>query len=269
MRLPIWAQYCTIAACAVGLSASLSASIIVNDPLARTSFGYNTTGRIEPPYDPSDNYVTAGGLNGTVFVNSDNLNSLFMTTLRTVFPEPAWTFSISPNPLSDGSLHIHTYDAIHGDSSDPPCPTCVGAQFDVEYVPHGNDPLLNVHWIQIVADNHALHGAHGTLENVVDGAPPGTRSPYYDDGGGSADSRNFFDWPTRSDDDMSHFWTANLLLVTGPAADAGPGKITIYQDVIWGWGNTAPEPSTWVLSLAGLAVLVWRRWRLSRTAMLQ
>jgi hypothetical protein len=164
-----WVKYCAAATCAIGFAAVGSASIIVNDPMARTSFGRQTTGRIEPPYDASDNYVTAGGLDGTVFVNSNNLNSLFMTTLRTAFPEPAWTFSISPTPLSDGSLHIHTYDAIHGDGPNGNCASCVGAEFDVEYVPHGDDPLLNVHWIQIVANNHPLNGAHGTLANVVDG----------------------------------------------------------------------------------------------------
>ena len=183
-----------------------------------------------------------------------------MTTLRKAFPEPAWTFSISPTPLSDGSLHIHTYDAIHGDGPNGDCDTCVGAQFDLEYVPHGNDPL-DIHWIQIVADNHAVGSEHGTQENRVD-VPAGHagNSPYYDDGY-SADGRNFFDWPWRPDDDMSHFWTANLLLVAGPAAGAGPGKVTIYQDVVWGWGNAVPEPSTWVLSFAGFVVLFWwRRW---------
>ena len=71
MRVQILAKYCAIGACAV--STVLSASIIVNDPQYRTSFHHDTTGRIEPPYDEDDNYVTAGGLNGSVFVNSNNL----------------------------------------------------------------------------------------------------------------------------------------------------------------------------------------------------
>ena len=76
--------------------------------------------------------------------------------------------------------------------------------FDLEYKPTGTDPTANVHWIQIVANNHKLHSPHGTLENIVDnGRSPGGRSPYYDDGY-TADGLNLYDFPYREDDDMNH-----------------------------------------------------------------
>jgi hypothetical protein len=251
---------------AVSILGTAHASVLpyTPDPTARVSeHGNTTSGRIEPPYDPGDNYISSAGRNGFVYVNPDALNSLFMTTLKTAFPESGgWSYAIAATGISAADFLLHTYDAEHGRNADGACPTCVGAEFDLEYKPSGTDPTDNVHWIQIVADNHG--SAHGVLENVVDNPfSTGHRSPYYDDGG-AASNRNFYDFPFRSDDDNNHFWTANLLLVTGPAADAGPGKITVYNDVVWGWGNSVPEPSTYAMMSSALLGLVWMRLRRSR-----
>ena len=46
------------------------------------------------------------------------------------------------------------------------------------------------------------------------------------------------------------FWTADLYLVTGPAANTA-GQVTIYDGIQWGWVNDLPEPSTFVLISLG------------------
>ncbi|MDA0765313.1 MAG: hypothetical protein O3A87_01140 [Verrucomicrobia bacterium] len=175
----------------------------------------------------------------TVFQNFANI-------LSSTFPAGAgWTFQSSVNELSDSSLVIHTYD-VQGTAAR------VGADFHVEYVPHAGDPTVDVHWIQVVTDNHALPGnLHGTLENEVDNPfSPGGRSPYHDDGA-AATSREFYDFPGRTDTNRAHDWTAELFLVTGPAAEAGPGNIIFHGGITWGWSNI-PEPSLAYL----LAILI-------------
>lgn len=220
-------------------------------------FGFTTSG----VYDFSDNY-TIGTTNWvcnlrparpTEINNTSGVN--FFSTLNTWATGTNWSFVSAVNTLSADSLVVHTYDAQG-------TPGRVGAEFHVEYVPHAGDPTTNVHWIQVVTDNHSITagggGGHGVPEKIVDNPfSPGNRAPYYDDGG-AANGTHFYDFPGRTDAGASHTWDAELFLVTGPAANAA-GQVTLYRTGIsWGWENT-PAPGT--LSMLALGGLVAGRRR--------
>ena len=223
---------------------------IVMDPLARTFPGpsrFVTTGL----YDPLDIYMTANGF-GLTFLDPvspvhpltrESLYFNFFNVLdRRFSPSSGWSFAGNARRFSDNSLRVHSYDAIGG--SDPlrregvagpiiPVPI-VGALFDVEYRPGASDPTDNIHWIQVVANNHKGGGVHGALDNKVDiGATQG--NPFYDIGG-TANNRNLLDRPARTDIENDHDWIAALFLVSGPTT---PGRVTIYNDaaILWGWEN--------------------------------
>ena len=202
-----------------------------------------------------------------------------------------WTFQLGGH-LSNASLQVQTYDAVHDDSSHylatnglPPCPTCVGDIFEVHYQPGANDPTTDLHWIQVILDNWAATGTTkgpGVIENVVD--HPVTKSPYYDSDITSADANDFLDNPSRSADFFNVSWLAELFLVSGPDPDK-PGLVTVYDGVRWGWTSGSgcifpaplqglqgvveafdfcpiPEPSTFLLVLLGAA----GAWTLRRRA---
>jgi hypothetical protein len=136
----------------------------------------------------------------------------------------------------------------------------VGAALHVEYAPAGTDPTTNIHWIQVVSNNHKLNAAHGTADFKVDNL--GATTPYYDTLA-AANSRNFYDFPWRDDGGASHTWSAELLLVQGPAN--GVGNILFLGGLSWGWENhplaAVPEPQAWLLLLLGLALLAAARAR--------
>lgn len=236
--------------CAWGYAWPSWAAPIVLDPQARTfptPSRFITTG----VYDPLDLYATNRGF-GITFLDPllpshpltrEPLYFNFFNVLDRRFPATTgWKFSGDARRLSDGSLRVHSYDAIGGD--DPlrragrpgaviPTPI-VGALFDVEYQPAANDPTANLHWIQVVSNNHRGGGAHGTLDNKVDVGPT-QANPYYDIGG-SANNRNLLDRPARPDLENDHDWIAALFLASGPLT---PGEVTIYNDagILWGWKN--------------------------------
>jgi hypothetical protein len=176
-----------------------------------------------------------------------------------------WRYASAATPLSDDSLVVRTYAARHVGRS-------VGANFIVEYVPHGSDPLI-VHWIQVVTSNHPLREKHGAAQNAVDHRAAG---PYYDQGG-LAGPRFLVDQPRRGDN-QPHEWTAELFLVTGPPVirqmggppRPTPGPVTFYGGIRWGWENhcvseddpceVVPEPAAYFILMAGL-LLLWRRAR--------
>ena len=233
--------------CAAGVGAMLAsvavAGVVKEEYGSATVFGFTTSGL----YDFADPY-TISGVNWearlsparpTEINNTQGVN--FFTTLSGWAQGTNWTFASATNTLSENSLVVRTYDA-QGTTAR------VGAEFHVEYVPHGNDPTDNIHWIQVVKDNHLLGqgGGHGVPELIVDTASPNRRSPYYDDGY-AANGRHFYDFPGRIDPGNSHTWDAELFLVVGPAPTT-PGLVTIYRTGIsWGWENTPAPARTTVL----------------------
>lgn len=216
-------------------------------------------------YDRSDPY-TIGANSWVANLLPVNVTYLagtagnFFDVLSAAFPTSAgWSYQSAVKPLSDNSLVVRTYD-VQGTAAR------VGAEFHLDYVAHDGDPTTNLHWIQVVTDNHNVtdNKGHGNAENIVDLAPTAT-SPYYDDGF-AATSSSFYDFPGRTDANQSHTWKAQLFLVTGPAAGT-PGLITFYGGVEWGWENhPVPEPSSFaLLGLGGLGIGVsaYRKRRLA------
>lgn len=230
------------------------AGVIKEDYESWTLFGYTSSGL----YDFRDDYVI-NGQNWYATLKpprateiNNTIGEFWWDTLSDWAQGTGWTFQSSLHTLSDDSLVIHTYD-VQGTAAR------VGAEIHVEYVPHGDDPTDNIHWIQVVRDNHNVtdNKGHGNAELVVDTNSPGGRSPYYDDGF-AANDRHFYDFPGRLDPDMEHCWEAELFLVSGPAADS-PGLVTIYRTGIsWGWQNV-PPPSTLALFACGLIAARRRR----------
>jgi hypothetical protein len=238
--------------------------IIILQPQSRTIFDETASGQ----YDSIDDYnigtvswqAVLDPLSPAESVRGGTSN--FMAVLTAAFPASSgWTFVTAATNLSNGSLRVHTYD-VKG------TPSSVGAEFDLEYVPGAGDPIMNIHWIQVVTNNHSATNSpgHGSTVSILDN--PFSLGPYYDDAG-AADMRNFYDFPLRSDANMSHFWFADLYLVTGPAAGA-PGQVTIHNGIRWGWKNDpVPEPATLLLlgtGLAGVAIKTRKKPKSRKTA---
>ena len=233
------------------------------EPRSRILPGLNvsTSGQ----YDNSDTYTVDGNPwivrllpEQPTYLRSITQN--FVNVLSKAFPTSAgWSYASSANELSNDSLLVHSYDAQYGvditkDASTgkwsrTACLLCHGAEFDIEYRPKNTDPLLDVHWIQVVTSG---------ADNAVDGAG---LTPYYDVTG-LADGRRLFDFPIRGGRTQQE-WDAELFLVTGPKLSDGPGKITFYGGLHWGWENhnQAPEPSTLFLVTLGMAAALFMRLR--------
>jgi hypothetical protein len=168
-----------------------------------------------------------------------------------------WSISPATSALA-GTFQINTYDALGS-------PTQVGAVFVLTFQPGTGDPTgVEFHWIQRVFDNHAITGGHGDPEDVIDATlekpltDPGRL--FYDFDVTFATPPHFEDMSTRSDGNMSHFWGAELSLVSIPSA--GSKEVTIYEGVSWGWVNyPVPEPSTITLLSIGTFGLVGYCWR--------
>jgi hypothetical protein len=215
------------------------------DKIYETANGWGVT-FLDPivPVNPLD-YSTPAGT-GTLYYN-------FFNTLNRMYPTTSgWSVTGNAAPLAAGSLQITTYGAIG-------TPAVVGADFALSYLttmpgpnntvaPNGN-PTTNLHWIQVVSDNNALTfpggrraSNPGTPANKVDVTRANTTSPYYDQGGGAANSRSFRDRPRRPDVEFDNTWIAALFLVSGPSnpgTSATPATITVYNDsgITWGWDN--------------------------------
>jgi hypothetical protein len=237
---------------------SVQAQVLVNDFRSFPVGGRFTSG----VYDPTDPYRIGAqdwvaNLLPLQATYARAVSENFGNVLSAAFPTAAgWTYASAPDELSAGSLVLHTYDVLGR-------PGAVGAMFHLEYAPHGDDPRANLHWIQVITNNHDLPGMHGIPANEVD-APNLFRSPYYDDGG-LAGPRFFFDFPRRFDANQSHIWQAELFLVTGPPIGT-TGLVTFHGGVRWGWENhPVPEPAT-VWFVVGLAALFLCRTALRRRA---
>lgn len=242
----------TAALCAAG---SVFAGPVQADYASRVSFGRTTAGvnRQTQAYTVGTDNWTANLVPPTVSEINNTGGEFFFAQLAAEYPAASgWSFSSAVNTLSNNSLKIHTY-AVTGSAG------FVGAEIDIEYVPGVGDPTANIHWIQVVRDNHNVTGnpGHGNGELVVD-QNNGRRSPYYDDGF-AANSRNFYDFSGRNDGGATHLWQAELYLVVGPAATA-PGPVTIYRTgMAWGWNNIPAPASSVVIGIAGLFAARRRR----------
>lgn len=183
-----------------------------------------------------------------------------------------WTFGFNTTAvIADNTFRVRTYDvqgptppANNMDAFRAAAPKndpadqcvkqndCVGNEFHFDYVPTGNDPTQNVHWVQVIDTNYDSSGRF----EVDNGGEP---SPYYDLVG-PASIAGFLDIPIKADPGRSYFFNAELFLVTGPAAN-NPGQMTIFGAIDWGWHNAirpaaVPEPgTTWLLIAAALVSL--------------
>ena len=168
------------------------------------------------------------------------------------FGKSGWSIKISEKPLSNDSLIVRTYDASDVDTQNN-SRFAVGAEFHLQYVPHGTDPAMDLHWIQFVAEWVAIGTPKEMKRIFIDNG--GTTVPYYD-AIGTADSSDFYDFPVQPDDNalFNHIWHAYTFLVSG---DNKPGDVTFYGGVEWGWTNVypLPEPSSSVILIACLALL--------------
>jgi len=185
-----------------------------------------------------------GGLGAAGAVN-------FLGVLQQAFPTPlqgclanATVFCfVAGNNLANNSLIVTGYD-VRGSAN------YVGirdgangangrfAGFSVQ-IANGKAPAGNIHWIQVINDNHNVTNnvGHGNGENIIDSNVAGL--PYYDgpgNAGFAAGASTFLDPPNRNDGTSSHYWLSDLYLATGPANFA-PGQVTIYNGMLWGWGN--------------------------------
>ena len=203
-------------------------------------------------YDTSDIYRAAGILNCSVDllpVDATEISNISNTLAQTLFAEgfdlPGWSFSSSANDLSAGSLVMNTYDATASPEA-PQQAAVVGAHVQVEYVPGAGDPNTNIHWIQVVTNNHDIRmggaGVHGPVVTHIDRG--GAATPYYDTRGSAEvtpcpatfnDGCDFFDFPRRGDVFADHTWTAELYI----AEETMPGQVIIYTPGIsYGWENS-------------------------------
>lgn len=200
-------------------------------------------------YDPLDIYAVPGGF-GLAFLlpplpletpRGGTMGGLidFRGILEGEFGAASgWTFMTAATDLANDSLIMTAYDVFGGsfvghDGVNAPMRTRGVAV----RVPNDKAPMGDVHWIQVIRDNHNItdNEGHGNLEHIVDTASPGKRSPYYDDRG-AGDARNFFDFARRPDEENNHYWIADLQLVTGPDPTA-PGQVTIFNGFRYGWAN--------------------------------
>lgn len=200
------------------LSAPTYGSPVTTDYNSVNVFGFTTSGL----YGPTQSYVAGGqtwvaALSPPVPTYERDPSANFLNVLTATFSASGWTYASSANSLSDDSLVVTTYN-VTGTS------TRVGAESEVQYVPHGADPTTNVHWIHVVTDNFNIttNPGYGNIENVVDNPystrgplTPNGASPYYDDGG-AANRTAFYDSSVRNNPGQNDTWMAELFLVTGP-----------------------------------------------------
>jgi hypothetical protein len=254
--------FCVLTASA---APALAASPLTTSYGAATVEGFATSGL----YDAQDTYSIAAvdweaNLLPITPIYARSFGLSFFDVLHAAFPTAAGrTYQSAVDELSAGSIVVKTYDVLGTADS-------VGAALHARYVPAGSDPTADIHWIQVIRNNHLLNAAHGTEDFRVDNL--GAATPYYDTEG-AANSRNFYDLPLRDDAGESHIWIAQLLLVSGP--EDGKGPITFLGGLTWGWENhpvrgavatfstpldisitPVPEPQAYALMIGGLLLLL-------------
>ncbi len=222
--------------------------------------GFPTTGI----YDASESVVVAGKIATTTTAPlvpgvQHNPTANWTAVVTAAFPAlPGWAFANSAKELTAGSLEVRTYDAV-SNGSQVAGVRSVGVDFRVNYTPGVGDPTAltnDIHWIQVITNNHKLGGGggHGINDNKVDNG--GAANPYYDTLG-AADASDFLDKPGRDDPLANHNWSAELFLVTTPLASGGGAQaVTVWSGVNWGWSSVVPIPGSVWLFGSGLIGLI-------------
>ena len=242
------------------------ANVIQLDPQSVSAFGFQTTGVINPVANyavGSQQWQTTTdplAFDSASTLQSEGLTNPFLQALSNgIFS--SWTFNYNTAiTLADNSFQVGTYDA----QGPPPPPsnnaalpgqctsvnTCVGSEFFLNYVPTGNDPTTNIHWVQIVFANYTPSGripSPAYTLDVADNLKIGTVAitPYYD-AEFAANTTSFLDIPFITGADQATDFDALTLLVSGPSSSAfTAGPVTIYGGVEWGWSNqVAPGPNS-------------------------
>jgi hypothetical protein len=250
------------------IAVQLAADPIQIAPQAINFFG-PTAGVIRP----LANYTSGGNPwvttdNNLVFdsaglLAAQGLENPFMQALSNNLAN-GWSYTFNTTAvIADNTFQVHTYAA---QAPRPPasnddaftlngsCPahTCTGSQFVFNYVPTGDDPTANIHWVQILYDNYLLNGTRVPPFYEIDN--DGGTVPYYDVPF-FANSTGFRDTPRVTNAGLPTTFDALALAVTGPPPGT-PGQFTIYGGIEWGWSNAqAPEPSTMATMLLGLAAV--------------
>jgi hypothetical protein len=140
-----------------------------------------------------------------------------------------WSYISAATSLAANSLNVTAYDVSGSSTGVGIASTGTTLGIAVDY---SGRAIANAHWIQVIADNHKLGAAHGTLDNKIDITATDT-TPYYD-ASFAANATTFLDAPTRSDATNTHWWLADLYYASGPLT---PGAVTLYDGLLYSWGN--------------------------------
>jgi hypothetical protein len=255
---------------------ALSAGEIEVAPQVVNFLGTATTGVVRPVANytvGATNWQTTNNplqFDSASLLQAQGLENPFMQALSNQLG-PGWSYTFNTTAvIADNTFQVHTYDA---QAPPPPasnndaltaigvCPAanCVGTQLFFNYVPTGDDPTANIHWVQILFDNYLIGGGAARVTPFYEIDNDGGTVPYYDVPF-VADSTGFKDTPFATGPSSPTVFDALDLLVSGPAPGT-PGQFTIYGGIEWGFSNQpTPEPSTVVGMAVGLAFL-FTRWR--------
>jgi hypothetical protein len=266
---------CMFSACA------LSASEIEIVPQVANFLGTATTGVVRPVASYTVGAATWQTTNNALqfdsasYLQAQGLENPFLQALSNQLGA-GWSYAFNTTAvIADNTFQVHTYDA---QAPPPPasnndaltaigvCPAanCVGTQFFFNFVPTGDDPTTNIHWVQILYDNYLIGGGAARVTPFYEIDNAGGTVPYYDVPF-VADSTGFKDTPFATGPASPTVFDALDLLVSGPAPNT-PGQFTIYGGIEWGFSNQqTPEPSSVGGMVLGLAFLYgFRKSRSSR-----
>jgi hypothetical protein len=136
----------------------------------------------------------------------------------------------------------------------------IGIHYDAGAGPPPDPSGAGVHWINVLSTNISQLGTsvpsypYAGGWYLIDDAGNPANNPFYDSGGGLANSTDFVDIPYGPMNGTSKIY-AHTYIATG---DLGNKVLDIYDGVAWGFNEpkATPEPSTWILTLSGAAFLI-------------